>query len=219
MELREAVSLIKDGDTVLAGGFYANGTPALIVDEMLRQGQKDLTIINNDGNTVTKGVGKLIAAGQCKKFVCSWCGRLPLAPQLYEEGKMDFELCPQGSLAERIRAGGYGLGGILTPVGLNTIVEEKWAERITLNGKEWLYHTPIRGNVAILEADRADEVGNLVFHLTQRAFSTVMAFAADLVIVEINRPIEPVGSIKPEEIHVPGVLVDVLIQGGVTYEQ
>ena len=219
MDLKEAVSFIKDGDTVLAGGFYGNGTPALIVDEMLRQGQKNLTLVNNDGNTVEKGVGMLIAAGQAKKFITSWCGRLPIAPKLAEEGKLEFELCPQGSLAERIRAGGYGLGGILTATGLNTIVEEKWAQRVTLNGKDWLYHTPIRGNVAIIEADRADEAGNLVFHLTQRAFSTVMAFAADIVIVEVNKPIEQVGSIKPEEIHVPGVLVDVLVQGGITYEQ
>jgi acetate CoA/acetoacetate CoA-transferase alpha subunit len=218
-DLKDAVSLIKDGDTILAGGFYANGTPVLIVDELLRQGQKNLTVVNNDGNTVEKGVGRLIAAGQVKKFICSWCGRLPIVPQLAEEGIMEFELCPQGSLAERIRAGGYGLGGVLTPTGLNTIVEEKWAQRINLNGKDWLYHTPLRGNVAIIEADRADEAGNLVFHLTQRTFSTVMAFAADLVIVEVNKPIEPIGSISPEEVHVPGILVDVLVQGGITYEQ
>ncbi len=219
MDVKDAVSLIKDGDTVLAGGFYGNGTPVLIVDELLRQGQKDLIMINNDGNTVEKGVGRLIAAGQVKKFICSWCGRLPIAPKLAEECKMELELCPQGSFAERIRAAGYGLGGILTPTGLNTIVEEKWAQRVELNGKQWLYQTPLKGNVAILEADRADEAGNLVFHLTQRAFSTVMAFAADLVIVEVNKSIESVGSISPEEIHVPGILVDVLVQGGITYEQ
>lgn len=219
MSLKEAVSLIKDDDVVLAGGFYGNGTPALIVDELLRQGQKNLTIINNDGNTVEKGVGRLIAAGQVKKFVCSWCGRLPLAPQLAEEGKMELELCPQGSFVERIRAGGYGLGGILTPTGLDTIVEEKWGQRINLNGSDWLYQTPIRGNVAIIEADRADEAGNLVFHLTQRAFSIVMAYAADLVIVEVNKPIEPIGSIKPEDVHVQAPIVDILIQGGITYEK
>lgn len=219
MDLKEAVRLIKDGDIILSGGFYGNGTPKLLVDELLRQGQKNLTMVNNDGNTTEKGVGRLIAAGQVSKFICSWCGRLPIAPQLAEEGKMELELCPQGSLAERIRAGGYGLGGILTPTGLNTIVEEKWAQRVTLNGQDWLYQTPIRGNVAIIEADRADEAGNLVFHLTQRTFQTVMAYAADLVIVEVNRPIEPIGSIKPEEVHVPGILVDVLVQGGITYEQ
>lgn len=217
--LKDAVSLIKDGDTILATGFYGNGTPALIVDELLRQGQKELTIANNDGNTVDKGVGRLIGAGQVKKFIVTWCGRLPIAPQLADEGKMELELCPQGSFAERIRAGGYGLGGVLTPTGLNTIVEEKWGERVNLNGKDWLYQSPIRGNVAIIEADRADEAGNLVFHLTQRGFGTVMAYAADLVIVEVNNPIEPIGSIKPEEIDVPAPLIDILIQGEITYEK
>ncbi|QIB70384.1 CoA transferase subunit A [Aminipila butyrica] len=211
--LTEAVSFIKDGDSILAGGFYGNGTPKLIVDELIRQGQKSLTIVNNDGNTVEKGVGRLVASGQTKKLVCSWCGRLPIAPQLAEEGKMELELCPQGTLAERIRCGGYGLGGVLTRTGLNTIVEETMAERVTLKGKDWLYHEPIRGNVAIIEADRADEAGNLIFHLTQRSFATVMCFAADLVIVEVNQKIEPAGSFHPSEIHVPGVVVNILVQG------
>lgn len=211
MDLESAVKLIKDGDVILASGFYGNGTPALIVDEILRQGQKELTIVNNDGNTTEKGVGRIIANGQVKKFICSWCGRLPIAPKLEEEGKMELELCPQGTFAERIRAGGYGLGGVLTPTGLNTIVEEKWGERVTLNGRDWLYHKPIRGNVAIIEADRADVSGNLVFHLTQRNFATAMCFAADVVIVEVLNPIEPVGSINPEEVDVTGILVDVLI--------
>lgn len=211
MELESAVRLIKDGDVVLATGFYGNGTPVGIVDELLRQGQKNLTVVNNDGNTVEKGVGRLVAAGQVKKFICTWCGRLPLAPQLAEAGKMELELCPQGTFAERIRAGGYGLGGVLTLAGLNTIIEEKWAQRVTLNGKDWLYQTPIHGNVAIVEASRADTAGNLVFHLTQRGFGTVMCFAADTVIVEVLNPIEPEGSISPNDVHVPGVVVDVLI--------
>jgi acetate CoA/acetoacetate CoA-transferase alpha subunit len=214
MTLEDSVRLIKDGDTLLAGGFYANGTPEGIVDEIIRQGQKELTIVNNDGNTVEKGVGRLIAAGQVKKFICTWCGRLTIIPQLIEEGKLELELCPQGTLAERIRCGGYGLGGVLTPTGLNTIIEEKWGERVSFGGKDWLYQTPVRGNVAIIEAHRADTAGNLVFYLTQRAFSTVMCFAADLVIVEVTSPIEPAGSIRPEEIHVPGVVVDILVQGG-----
>lgn len=210
--LVEAVRKINDGDVILAGGFYGNGTPAMIVDELLRQGQKDLTIVNNDGNTTEKGVGRLIGSGQVKKCIFSWCGRLAILPKLLEEKKIELELCPQGSFAERIRAGGFGLGGVLTKVGLGTLVEEA-AERVHLNGEDWLYHTPIRGNVAIIEADRADTEGNLVFHLTQRAFSQAMCFAADLVIVEVNNPIEPVGSINPQDVHVPGVVVDILVQG------
>ena len=211
LDMESAVKLIHNGDVVMAGGFYGNGTPAGIVNEMLRQGQKDLTMINNDGNTVDKGVGILINAGRVKKFICTWCGRLTIVNKLVEDGSLDLEICPQGTFAERIRAGGFGLGGVLTATGLGTVVEERWAQRVNLNGKDWLYHTPLKGNVSIIEAERADETGNLVFHLTQRSFSTVMCFASDLVIVEVTNPIEPAGSIPPEQIHVPGVVVDVLV--------
>ncbi|MEA4825072.1 MAG: 3-oxoacid CoA-transferase subunit A [Clostridium sp.] len=211
MDLESAVKLIRDGDVILASGFYGNGTPVGIVEELLRQGQKDLTIANNDGNTAEKGIGRLIAAGRVKKFICTWCGRLPIAPQLAEEGKMELELCPQGTFVERIRAGGYGLGGVLTPTGLNTIIEEKWGERVTFSGKDWLYQEPIRGNVTIIEAERADTAGNLVFHLTQRGFAPAMCFAADLVIVEVLNPIEPAGNIDPEDVDVTGVVVDIII--------
>nr|WP_257098921.1 3-oxoacid CoA-transferase subunit A [Pseudovibrio flavus] len=212
MNLEEAVRHIKDGDIVLGGGFYANGTPERIIDEMIKQGQKDLTIVNNDGNTTEKGMGRLVAAGLVKKCIFSWCGRMTCLPQMVDEGKIELELCPQGSLAERIRAGGFGLGGILTPVGLGTMVEAKWGERTHLNGQDWLYQSPIRGNVAIIEADRADEEGNLVFNLTQRNFNQIMCYAADVVLVQVNNPIEPAGSIHPQEVHVPGILVDVMVQ-------
>lgn len=119
---------------------------------------------------------------------------------------------PREAWPERIRAGGFGLGGILTPTGLNTLVEEKWGERVHLNGKDWLYQTPIRGNVTLLEAWRADETGNLIFKHTQRNFSTVMAYASDLVLVSVVNPIEPTGSLDPDEIMVPGVVVDKLVQ-------
>lgn len=220
MDVKSAVSLIKDGAVVLSGGFYGNGTPAAIVTEMIAQKKKDLVVANNDGNTVEKGVGRLVAAGLVKKFICTWCGRLPIAPELAEKGEMELEINPQGTFVERIRAAGFGLGGVLTPSGLNTMIEEKWGERITLNGKDWLYHTPLHGDVAIIEADRADTAGNLVFHLTQRAFSVAMCTAADLVIVEVTNPIEPVGSLDPEQIHVPGMFVDVLVpmNGVLNYE-
>jgi acetate CoA/acetoacetate CoA-transferase alpha subunit len=212
METADAVKKIHSGDTILAGGFYGNGTPAGIVDELLRQGQSNLTVINNDGNTTEKGVGRLIAAGQVSKFICSWCGRLPIVGELSAAGKLELEICPQGTLAERIRAGGFGLGGVLTPTGLGTMVEGKWGERVTLGGKDWLYHTPLRGNVAIIEAETADTAGNLVFHLTQRAFSVAMCYAADLVIVEVTGKIVNAGEIPPERVEVPGVVVDVLVR-------
>jgi acetate CoA/acetoacetate CoA-transferase alpha subunit len=146
-----------------------------------------------------------------KKFICSWFGYTPLIGELYSNGELDLELNPQGTLVERIRAGGYGLGGVLTRSGLDTMVEEKWGCRMTLNGQEWLYHTPIRGNVAIVEAYRADMTGNLVFRRAQRNFSPVMCFAADLVIASVIKPIEPVGNLDPDEIMVPGAVVDILV--------
>jgi acetate CoA/acetoacetate CoA-transferase alpha subunit len=212
MEMTEAVKKIQSGDTILAGGFYGNGTPAGIVDELLRQGQKNLTIVNNDGNTTEKGVGRLIAAGQVSKFICSWCGRLSILAQLSQEGKIELEICPQGTLAERIRAAGFGLGGVLTPTGLGTMVEEKWGKRVSLGGKDWLYHQPLGGNVAIIEAETADTAGNLVFHLTQRSFSVAMCYAASLVIVEVTGKIVPAGAIPPEQVDVPGVVVDILVR-------
>lgn len=207
-----AVELIRDGDMILASGFYGNGTAPDLIDAMVRQGKKDLTVVCNDGGGETKGVGRLIYNRQVKKFICSWCGRTPLVPELEAAGEMELELCPQGSLAERIRAGGFGLGGILTPTGLDTVVEERWGQRVLLNGRHWLYQTPIHAQVAVLEAWRADEAGNLIFRHTQRNFSTVMAYAADLVIVSVVNPIEKAGDFHPDEIMVPGVCVDILVQ-------
>jgi acetate CoA/acetoacetate CoA-transferase alpha subunit len=211
MNAVEATAHIKDGDSIFAGGFYANGTPQSIVDELIRQGQKDLIIYNNDGNTTEKGMGRLIKAGQVSKFVCTWFGRLPLVSELADKGELDLEVCPQGTFAERIRAGGFGLGGVLTATGLGTVVEDRWAQRVTLNGKDWLYHTPLRADVAIVEAERADTAGNLIFHLTQRSFATVMCFAADLVIAEITKDIVHAGELDPSHIHVPGICVDILV--------
>lgn len=208
----QAAERIHDGDIVLTSGFYGNGTAPDIIDALVKQGTKNLTVVNNDGGGPDKGVGKLIYHHQVKKFICSWCGRTPLVPELDAAGEMELELCPQGSLAERIRAGGFGLGGVLTPTGLDTIVEERWGQRVTLNGKDWLYQTPIHGNVAILEAWQADEAGNLIFRHTQRNFSIVMAYAADLVIVSVNQPIQKAGSFDPDAIMVPGICVDLLVQ-------
>lgn len=212
MSLTDAVSRIKNNDTILASGFLQAGVPVQLVDEILKQGQKNLSIVHNSGNSPDFALGKLIAGGMVRKLTASWCGNLTILPKMIENNEIELELCPQGSLVERIRAGGYGLGGILTPTGLNTIVEEKWGERVHLNGKDWIYQTPIRGNVAIIEADRADEAGNLIFALTQRNFSTVMCFAADFVIVEVINPIEKVGSFNPSEIHVTGAVINALVE-------
>lgn len=212
MSAAQAATRIRDGDTILTSGFYGIGTAPDIIDALVRQNRRNLTVVNNDGGEVNKGVGRLIYNRQVKKFICTWCGRTPLVPELDAAGEMELELCPQGTLIERIRAAGFGLGGVLTPTGLNTVVEARWGERVTLNGRQWLYQPPLHADVAVLEAWRADTAGNLIFRHTQRNYSTVMAYAADLVIVSVVNPIEPVGSFDPDEVMVPGVVVDILVQ-------
>ena len=212
VSLQEAVRHIKDGAVIHFGGFYAVGTADDVIDEILRQGQKDLTVINNDGNTPEVGVGRLVAAGRVKKFICSWCGLLPMIPGMVERGEMELELNPQGTLAERIRAAGFGLGGILTPTGVGTMVEEKWGELVHLNGQDWLYHTPLKADVSVLEAYEADEAGNLIFHATQNNFNEVMAYAGDFVIASVIKPIVKKGELNPDYIQIQAPIVDVLIQ-------
>lgn len=213
MDVKEAVSKIKDGAVILVGGFYALGTPDDIIDEILVQGKKDLTIICNDGGTPNEGVGKLIYNGRVKKLICSWCGLTPIVPELVDKGELELELNPQGTLAERIRAAGYGLGGILTPTGLGTIVEEKgWGKRTEFNGKEWLCHTPLKADVTIVEAYNADKYGNLIFRRTQNNFCEVMCMSSDLVIASVVQPINEKGDFDPDSIMVPGPMVDILVQ-------
>lgn len=213
MTAAEAVSLIKDGATIHVNGFYQIGTPEDLIDELIAQGKKDLTIMNNDAGSETEGIGRLIYAGLVKKLVCSWCGLNPKVPEFVDKGLMELELNPQGTFVERIRAAGFGLGGILTPTGLGTIVEEKgWGSRLAANGQEWLYHTPLKADVCLLEAYTADDAGNLIFRRTQRCFGPVMATAAELVIASVVQPIVPRGGLDPDAVMVPGALVDILVQ-------
>jgi acetate CoA/acetoacetate CoA-transferase alpha subunit len=212
--VEEAVALIKDGDSVLVGGFYGIGTPHQIVDEIVRQKKKNLTIITIEAGSPDYGIGKLIENGCVSKIITSWIGNLKSTIQnLLEQGKLEMEINPQGTLVERIRAGGYGLGGVLTQAGLGTYVEEKKiGQRVTFNQKDWLYHMPIKANVCIVEAYQGDEIGNLVFKGTQTNFNNIMCTAADLVIASIMAPISQKGSINPAYVQVPGVFVDILVQ-------
>ena len=213
ISVEEAVSKIKDGDTIMVGGFYTVGSPENIVDEILRQGKKDLTIINNDGGNPNSALGRLLYSGNVKKVYLSWCGYLDKLPDMVDSGEIDLELNPQGTLVERIRAGGFGLGGILTPTGLGTMIEEKgYGQRIHLNGRDWLYHTPLKADVAIVEAYDADEAGNLIFRRTQRNFCDTMCFAGETVIASVVNPIKKNGEIDPDAVMVPGVVVDYLVQ-------
>jgi len=213
MSAADAVRLIKDGASIHVNGFYQVGTPEDIIDELIAQNKRELTIANNDAGSAGEGIGRLIYAGLVRKLICTWCGLNPKVPELLDTGKIELELNPQGTFVERIRAAGFGLGGILTKTGLGTVIEENGTgTRVTLNGEDWLYHTPLKADVCLLEAYTADDAGNLIFRRTQRSFGPVMATAADLVIASVVQPIAKRGDLDPDDIMVPGALVDVLVQ-------
>ncbi len=202
---------LRDGMTIMFGGFMGVGTPAALVAEILASGVKDLTLIGNDTGFVDTGVGPLIASGQVKKVVASHIGTNPETGRRMIAGEMEVELVPQGTLVERIRCGGAGLGGFLTPTGVGTVVEEG-KQKITQNGVEYLLELPLRADLAILQAAKADQSGNLVYSLTARNFNPIVALAADLVIAQCDEIVD-VGSIAPDAVMTPGALVDHLYLG------
>lgn len=205
----EAVAMIPDGASIMIGGFMAVGTPERLVDELVRQQRRELTIIGNDTARPGVGVGKLIDAGLVRKVVTSHIGTNPVTQRAMLEGRIEVELVPQGTLAERIRAAGFGLGGVLTPTGVGTPAAEG-KRTIEIDGRTFLVEPPLRADVALLRASLADYCGNLVYRLTAENFNPLMAMAAALVIAEPGE-IVPVGSIPPDEVETPGVLVDHLV--------
>jgi len=210
ISVEEAVSMVKDGMTIMVGGFLAAGSANKILAALAETSVKDLTIICNDAAYVDKGCGTLIANGKVKKLIASHIGTNKMAGTLYNEGKMDIEFSPQGTLAERIRVGGAGLGGVLTPTGIGTIIEEG-KEKITIDGKQFLLEKPLHADIAFLGATRADEDGNLVYVGTTQNFNPMMATAADIVIAEAKEIVKT-GEIKPEQVHTPAIFVDYLVQ-------
>ncbi|MCC5468253.1 acetate CoA-transferase subunit alpha [Pelosinus baikalensis] len=202
----ELVSLFEDKETVMMGGFMGVGAPTSLVRILVEQGVKDLTLITSDTATPDTGVGPLIVNRQVKKIIASHIGTNPETGRQMIAGETVVELVPQGTLAERIRAGGAGLGGILTPTGLGTVVEEG-KEKLLVNGKEYLLELPLRADIALLKAYKADKAGNLIYRQSARNFNPIMALAADLVIVEV----EEVGELKPDEVMTPGILVDKVV--------
>jgi len=211
----QAVQMIPDGATLMIGGFMGIGTPHRIIDELVRQGKKDLTVISNDTGQPGFGIAKLVEARLIKRLIASHIGLTPETGRQMIAGDIDVELCPQGSLAERIRAGGFGLGGVLTPTGLGTLVEDN-KRIVEVNGKEYLLETPIRAQYALLAAHHCDYRGNLSYSLTARNFNVVMAMAADTVIAEPEH-IVPVGVIPPDLVATPFVCVDYIVERGNLY--
>lgn len=203
------ISVLKDGMTVLVGGFLTNGTPETLVDLMVESGVKNLTIICNDGGYVDKGVGKLIVNNQVKKLIASHIGTNPYVGQLMQENKIEVELVPQGTLAERIRSYGAGLGGVLTPTGLDTIVEVG-KQILEVQGKKYLLEEALGADLALIGGATADKYGNLKYVQTMRNFNPVMATAAEIVVVE---PYEIVEEINPEDVITPYPFVDYILVG------
>lgn len=210
ISLSEAIDKIKDGMTIMVGGFLANGSPTRLLEALAKSGVKDLTLICNDTAFPEKGVGQLVMNGQFKKLIVSYIGGTPKASEMMNNGELEVEFVPQGTLAERIRAAGCGLGGILTPTGLGTVVADG-KEVITVDGKDYLLEKPLRADLALLGATKADEHGNLWYSGTSRNFNPTMAMAADTVIVEPEEMMKD-GEVRPEDIHTPGVLVDYIIK-------
>ena len=210
ISIEEAVSKVKDGMTIMVGGFLANGTPNKIVDALAKSGVKNLTLICNDTAYPDKGVGQLIANKQVKKLFVSHIGTNPHTSEQMNSGELEIEFCPQGSLAERVRAGGCGLGGLLTQTGMGTIVAEG-KQIVNVDGKDYLLEKPLRADIALVGASLGDKAGNLVYRGTSQNFNPLMASAADLVIAEINELVE-VGEIAAENVKTLSIMVDFIVK-------
>jgi len=207
--VQDAVAMIRDGASIMIGGFMAVGTSERLIDELVRQGKRNLTVIANDTAMPGRGIGKLISAGVISRVIASHIGLNPETQQQMIAGKIAVDLVPQGTLIERIRAGGFGLGGILTPTGVGTVVEEG-KRRIEVDGKDYLLETALRADFALVHAFLADYLGNLSYALTARNFNPVIAMAADTVIVTAEH-IVPVGVIAPDHVVTPAPVVDYLV--------
>ena len=207
--LDQAIAMIPDGASLMIGGFMGVGTPERVMDEIIRQGRRDLTVIANDTAKPGVGIGKLVGAKLLRKAIVSHIGLNPETQKQMMAETLEVELVPQGTLIERIRAGGFGLGGILTPTGVGTVVEEG-KRRIDVDGKSYLLETALRANFALVHAFLADYLGNLSYALTARNFNPVIAMAADTVMVTAEH-IVPVGVIAPDHVVTPAPLVDYLI--------
>lgn len=210
ISIEEAVAKVKDGMTVMVGGFLANGTPNAIVDALAKSKVKNLTLITNDTAYPDKGVGQLIANKQVKRLIVSHIGTNPCTSDQMNSGELTIEFAPQGTLAERIRSGGAGLGGFLTTTGLGTLVAEG-KPVVQVDGVDYLLEKPLRADIALVGASIGDKSGNLVYKGTSQNFNPLMASAADLVIAEVGELVE-VGALAPELVKTPAIFVDYIVK-------
>ncbi|MZK50001.1 CoA transferase subunit A [Clostridium beijerinckii] len=211
--VQEAVKNIKDGMKIMTAGFLGVGAPLKMIDALANTNIKDLTLIQavSAQPGETHDVGKLIANKQIKKFVGAHIGTCPEAQEQYNAGTLEVEFIPMGTIVECIRAGGAGLGAVITPTGLGTEIE-KGRDKLIVDGREYLVFPAIKADVALIKGYKADKFGNIVYRGTTKGTNTSMALAADLVIAEVDEIVE-VGKIPPDSVGTPGILVDIIVQG------
>ena len=210
-DLKQAIADIQDGATVMIGGFGLCGIPENLIQALVEKGVRNLTVISNNAGTEDFGIGLLLGNQQVKKMIASYVGENRTFEELVRNGKLQIELSPQGTLAERIRAGGAGIGGFYTPTGYGTIAAENKETR-TWSGRHYVLELPLRAQFALVKAWRGDPLGNLVYRATARNFNPVMATAADVTIAEVEELVEP-GSLNPDHVDTPGIYVQRILQG------
>jgi acetate CoA/acetoacetate CoA-transferase alpha subunit len=212
----QAMEHCYDGMTVMLPGFVNCGVPETLIEALIDKGIKDLDVISNNTSVKGRGIGLLVHENRIKHITCTHIGNNTETVEKVVAGEIDVTFTPQGTLCERMRAGGAGIGGILTPTGLGTPMEEG-KQIINVDGKDYILEKPLHANVALIHAWKADKMGNLVYRRTARNFNPIMATAADFVIVEAEQIVE-VGELDPDIIHTPGCLVDMIVQGKPTEE-
>jgi acetate CoA/acetoacetate CoA-transferase alpha subunit len=212
ISIKEAVSKIKDGDTIMVGGFLAVGTPERLIDALVESGVKDLTLICNDTGFVDKGVGKMVVAKQFKKIIASHIGTNKETGRQMNARETEVVLVPQGTLAEQVRAGGFGLGGVLTKTGIGTLVESG-KQKVVVDGEEYLLEKPLKADVAIIYGTKVDKNGNISYNGATLNFNNIMAATAKITIVEAEEIVE-LGELDPNSVSTPGVFVNYMVEGG-----
>ncbi len=210
VSIEEALKHVRDGMTIMVGGFLGVGSPEKLIDALVRKGVKDLTLICNDTAFVDRGVGKMVVAHQFRKIIASHIGTNAETGRQMTAGETEVELVPQGTLAEKIRCGGAGLGGFYTPTGVGTVVADGKETR-EFNGRQYLLEIPLRADVALVKAHKADEAGNIIYRRSARNFNPLMAMAADLVIAEVDNLVTT-GEIDQDHVMTPGIFVNHLVK-------
>jgi acetate CoA/acetoacetate CoA-transferase alpha subunit len=209
VSIEKALEHVRDGDSVMLGGFGVPGTPFTLIDGLLARGASGLTLIKNEANEDGMGASRLVEAGRVRKLICSHLGLNATVIGMMNRSEIEVEFFPQGILAEKIRAGGAGLQGVLTDIGVDTILAKE-KRRIEIDGRKLIVEPAMRGDVALVHAHMADRFGNLVYRKSARNFNPLMAIAAHTVIVEVENLVDT-GDLDPENIHTPGAFVDCVV--------